>query len=190
MRPAVFLAVAGLLLLSACRGGSGDATPTAGHTPVPTATAFATVPQPTIVTSTATPPPAAAATSPASGGEATYVVVAGDALSLIAERFGVPSAEIAKLNNLEGTNIFIGQRLRIPRPAASGGGGGTTPAGTPTPSSGVTTYTVKPGDTGFGIALQFDVTLEALEQANGVKAGGLNSLQAGQVLKLPRPGQP
>ena len=53
----------------------------------------------------------------------------------------------------------------------------------------MSTYTVKAGDTAFGIALQFDTTTEALERANGVAKGGLDNLQLGQVVKLPPPGQ-
>ena len=50
------------------------------------------------------------------------------------------------------------------------------------------TYTVKAGDTAFGIALQFDTTVQALERANSVPKDGLDNLQLGQVVKLPPPG--
>lgn len=183
MRIAIPLAVAGLLLVSACRGG-GDTLPGGTPTAIPTATPLATVPTPTLVTSAATPPPATGST------ETSYVVVAGDVLGLIAERFGVPAAAIVEANNLSGSDIFIGQKLRIPRPAATTGGVPATPSATPTPSTaGVSTYTVEAGDSAFGIALQFDTTLEALERANGVAPGGLDHLRLGQVLKLPPPGQ-
>ena len=41
------------------------------------------------------------------------------------------------------------------------------------------------GDTAFGIALQFDITVEDLEAANGVGPGGLDDLQIGQIISLP-----
>ena len=100
-------------------------------------------------------------------------------LGSIADRFDVPSAAIRALNNLTGDNIQIGQRLRIPA---------RVPGTTSPDSAGVTTYTVKPGDTAFGIALEFDTTVEALERANSVPKGGLDDLQLGQVVKLPPPG--
>ncbi len=47
-----------------------------------------------------------------------------------------------------------------------------------------TTYVVQPGDTLYGIAVRFGVSLEALIQANGIEDP--NQLQAGQVLVIPR----
>lgn len=189
MRSRAFVATVALLLagfLAACDGDTGTGTPPPGSGVVPTAAPFPSVPEPTIVTRAATPSPTPTGTAtptPAAGGtaapEQTYTVVAGDVLGSIADRFDVPSAAIRALNNLTGDNIQIGQRLRIPA---------RVPGTTAPNSTGVTTYTVKPGDTAFGIALEFDTTVEALERANGVPRGGLNDLQLGQVVKLPPPG--
>jgi hypothetical protein len=55
-----------------------------------------------------------------------------------------------------------------------------------TPSPNATspaTYTVQPGDTLFAIAQREHVSLDALEQANGIS--NANVIQAGQVLRLP-----
>lgn len=191
MRSRAFVATVALLasvLLVACDGNAGTSTPTPGAGTVPTAAPFPSVPEPTLVTRAASPSPTATgtATPTPTGGtgvaapEQTYVVVAGDVLGSIADKFDVPSAAIRALNNLTGDNIQIGQRLRIPA---------RTPGTTTPGAAGVTTYTVKAGDTAFGIALEFDTTTEALERANGVPKGGLDNLQLGQVVKLPPPGQ-
>jgi LysM repeat protein len=189
LRSRAFVATVALLmtgLLAACTGGTGKATPTPGAGAVPTAAPYASVPEPTIVTRLATPSPTpTGSATPTSGTgaaapEQTYTVVAGDVLGSIADKFDVPSAAIRALNNLTGDSIQIGQKLRIPA---------KTPGTTSPGATGVTTYTVKAGDTAFGIALQFDTTTEALERANGVQKGGLDNLQLGQVVKLPPPGQ-
>ena len=43
-----------------------------------------------------------------------YIVKSGDSLFSIAKRFNVPAEGIAKLNNLSGAALNVGQRLRIP----------------------------------------------------------------------------
>ena len=183
MRSRAIFAIVALLVAAACGGNADKATPTAGAS-VPTAAPFASMPEPTIVTGVRAATPTTSAT-PAAGAvtpEQTYTVVAGDVIGTIADKFDVPSAQIRALNNLTSDTLQIGQKLRIP--ARTAGAPLTTP-----PPGGVTSYTVKAGDTAFGIALQFDTTTEALERANGVAKGGLNNLQLGQVVKLPPPGQ-
>ena len=86
-------------------------------------------------------------------------------------------------NGLDDANIFVGQELIIP--GAPGSPIGATP--TPRPSGGVQTYVVQPGDTGFGIALEFDTTLEALAAANGISVDQLTDIQVGQELQIPAP---
>ncbi len=181
------LAAATMLLASACTFGSSTTPPAATNTPVPTATPFSNVPPPVIVTPGPAATGAPGATATPTQSETVYTVVAGDSISVLADRFDVPSAAIRALNNLTGNDLSIGQKLRIPAKATVNPG---TAAAPPPPStSGVTTYTVKAGDSAFGIALQFDTTVEKLEAANSVKSGGLVNLQIGQVIKLPPPGQ-
>ncbi len=164
---------------------------------LPTATPLAKVPEPTIVpatsrtpsstgTSTATP----TATPTAATAETAYTVVAGDAMSLIAQRFGTTSAAIRTANNLTNDDVRIGQVLKIPSGTTS-----ITPTPGPTvgpprptpPPVASDSYVVKPGDTAFGIALEFQVTLAELEQVNGVPAGGLNNIKAGETIRVPKP---
>lgn len=93
--------------------------------PLPTA---ATAPQliPTAATAPADPngDPAPAATPTAaatpSGEQEVYIVAAGDSLSSIADRFGVPVNTIVEFNQLADPNfVFSGQRLLIPVDGAS-----------------------------------------------------------------------
>jgi len=168
------------ITLTACGGEDAEGTPEAGGaTAVATATPFATLPEPTVVTG-----PGGTTAGPVAS-DVTYVVEPGDAVSTIAERYGVPADVIREANGITNDEIFVGQVLRIPR---STGGTAATPTATSTPSTGTPgTYTVQAGDTAFGIALQFDVTLEDLETANGVGPGGLDNLSLGQVLQIPQP---
>jgi N-acetylmuramoyl-L-alanine amidase len=155
--------------------------PTAA-TPVPTATPLARVPDPIIVTGQGAP----GVGLPASEDAVQYTVESGDTLSGIAERFGVPTAAIREANDLGNDDIFIGQTLTIPRGGAPPTGAPPAP-GQPPPAQGTNTYVVQPGDTAFGIALEFDTTVAALAAANGMTEDEIADLQIGQVINLPGP---
>lgn len=55
----------------------------------------------------------ASATSTDNSGNVTYTVKRNDTLSEIAESFGVSTSQIRRLNNLNGSRIYVGQNLRI-----------------------------------------------------------------------------
>ncbi|MCS6963527.1 LysM peptidoglycan-binding domain-containing protein [Thermoflexus sp.] len=57
---------------------------------------------------------------------------------------------------------------------------------TPTPSPTPIIYVVQPGDTLYGIALKYGVSVSALQEANGIVDPAL--LQIGQELVIPAPG--
>jgi LysM repeat protein len=167
------------LLIAACSGGdSEETTPTAtqGARVIATATPFATLPTTTIIDGDASTGPTAAA-------DVTYTVVAGDSLSLIAERFETTAEEIQSLNELPNVNIFVDQELLIP------GANGSIAKPKPTPSTPGATqqYVIQSGDSGFGIALEFGLTLEELAAANGLSVDQLNELFVGQELLIPSP---
>ncbi|MGE3960470.1 MAG: LysM peptidoglycan-binding domain-containing protein [Dehalococcoidia bacterium] len=180
------------VLATACTGADeGDSTPAATAavetTPAPTATPLGRVPDPILVTGAGLP----GSNGSGSSEEAVeYVVESGDTIGGIAERFGVDAELIRQANDLEDDFIDVGQTLIIPR-------GGTLPppaddddtTGTPStpPTGGGSTYTVQPGDTAFGIALEFDTTVEALAAANGMTEDEITNLQIGQVINLPSP---
>ena len=90
--------------------------------------------------------------------------------------------------------IFVDQRLVIPE--GSGPAEDTTAAGDEaddadadeadsSDGTGSQTYVVQAGDTAYGIALQFDITLEELAAANGTTVDGLTGLFVGDELIIP-----
>ena len=184
---ALALTAAATLLLAACSGGSNNALETAGTPaatgadgrPIPTATPYARIPEPTIVSG-----PAAGAPSTS---QVTYVVEAGDTLSGVAERFDSTVEDIMAENGLtDATLIFVGQTLLIPSGSALAASAPAPPADGPaTDGSGLTAYEVQPGDTALAIAFRFDVTIDELAAANGTTFDGLNDLQVGDILVIP-----
>ncbi len=193
--------------LVACGGGDdeNDEPGPVGTVPagpdgnVPTSTPLPTAPDPTIVTGDGTGVEGPGGPGNGAGSAVTYTVEPGESLSVISANFGVTVEAIREANGLTDDNIFVGQELTIPREgtAAPPPGGTATPAPgatqppSPTQPPGGTTqpppgggnvYVVESGDTPLGIALQFGLTLEELEAANG---GPLGVLQIGQEIILP-----
>jgi LysM repeat protein len=138
----------------------------------------------------------------------TYIVQSGDVLGLIAEQFDVDIAELRRENNLDGNLIRVGQQLTIPAaegaaapaaatessetassseaaPAASSGSSSSA-ATTVSCNSNATGHCVQPGESLLGIALKYDVTVEALRNANPGVSGDL--IKSGEVLNLPGSG--
>ena len=110
-----------------------------------------------------------------------YLVQSGDTLSQLALDWNTTVDAIAETNGLTNVNyLFIGQELRIPR-----GGVAPTAVINPTGSGGGTgsTYTVEPGDSLWSIAWNFDTTVDALAEANGITDTSL--IQIGDTLVIP-----
>ena len=91
-----------------------------------------------------------------------YVVVHGDTLSSIAQRYGVTVDQLRAANNLPAHSpLHTGQKLQIPS----------------------LSYTVVRGDTLYGIAHRFGVTETAIKSENHLRGNGV---KVGQVLQIPR----
>lgn len=99
------------------------------------------------------------------GASTTYTVVLGDNLYSIARKYGVDVVDIINFNNLDSTVLIPGQVLLIPKS-----------------SSIFTTYTVKRGDTLYGIATSYGTTVDDIKTLNNLSS---NLLSVGQVLKIP-----
>ena len=99
--------------------------------------------------------------------KSTYTVVKGDTLSKIANEFNTTVEELKRLNNLTSDLLQIGQVLFVP----------TT---TITPI--YETYIVQKGDTLYGIARKYDITVDKLKNINNITS---NNLYIGQQLKVP-----
>ncbi|MBK7937001.1 MAG: LysM peptidoglycan-binding domain-containing protein [Lewinellaceae bacterium] len=111
-----------------------------------------------------------------------YKVVKGDTLFAIAKKFKMTVDDLKSLNGLASNNLNIGQVLKVrvegpaatPPPASSNsssssGGSATQP------------YKVVKGDTLFGIAKKFGMTVDALKSLNGLTS---NNLSVGQTLRV------
>jgi murein DD-endopeptidase MepM/ murein hydrolase activator NlpD len=120
-------------------------------------------------------PAASATTAPTAAGAADYTVAEGDSLGAIAARHGVDPAELARANNLKPEDIiFAGQQLTLPP-------GARAPVAAPaTPPN---EHLVADGDTLGGIAARYQLSLQALADANGL--GPDDPIFVGQKLKLP-----
>jgi LysM repeat protein len=99
-----------------------------------------------------------------------HTVAPGDTLFGISRKYSITTDQLLALNNLPaGTALRIGQQLRVAAPPA-----------TSSPTN--ATYTVKPGDTLYGVAARFKISPQALQTANRLTTA---SLSVGQVLVIP-----
>ena len=109
-----------------------------------------------------------------------HVVRRGDTLFAIAHRLGTDVHTLARLNNMDVNDpIRAGQRLVVGSrgPSASTTGGHTTASAG---SGRQITYTVRRGDTLYGIARLLQVTVRELLGWNGMESG--HSIRPGQKL--------
>lgn len=162
--------------------------PTAAPTPSPTATiampatlpAPATTIEPAVAATNTAPAPATSTPEPEPqpvGTPTTHEVQAGETLGGIALQYGVSVEAVLAENGLDSADfIRVGQELKIPAPESESAIS-TTPA-----PQGARTHIVKAGDTLGGIALQYDVSVEALQKANDLSS---DIIQLGQTLTIP-----
>ena len=99
----------------------------------------------------------------------TYTVKSGDTLYGISNQFGVSVTELAELNGIKGSNLAIGQVLKIPSKS------GDNP-------NNMFMYTVKSGDTLYGIARKYGVTVQAIMDLNYFTN---TNLKPGDVIRIP-----
>ena len=114
------------------------------------------------------PAPAKPAPAPKPAGR-TYTVQAGDTLSGIAAKLGVPTSAISGYRSGNPNLIYPGEVLKI-----NGGNTAPKPAGR--------TYTVRAGDNLSAIAARYGTTYQALAAKNGI--ANPNLIYPGQVLKI------
>ncbi len=108
-----------------------------------------------------------------------YIVRPGDTLWDIARRYRVPLAELVAVNGLRPDGILaVGQQLLIP----TGAGNGNLPTAA---RATVVEHRVRSGDTLWGIAVAYGVTVEALLTANRLDRNGI--LAVGQIVRVPSP---
>ncbi len=99
-----------------------------------------------------------------------YVVKAGDSLYSIARQFGTTVDELKQLNNLTNDLLSVGQVLQLPG-SESGIQGEIE-----------NIYTVKPGDSLYTIAQQFNTNVDNIKNLNDLTS---NIIYVGQQLLVP-----
>ena len=101
--------------------------------------------------------------------ENIYIVNAGDTLYSIANKYGMTVNELKNLNGLISNTLSIGQQLVV-----SEGNAAT-----------LDTYTIKSGDTLYGIANKYGLTVNELKELNNLTS---DLLSIGQVLNVSNSG--
>lgn len=164
----------------------GDEQPTEAPTAMPT-DAPTDTPEPT-ATFTATPEPTPSPQATPTLAQVIHVVERGETLGAIALKYDVSAEEIARANNMEVDAILrVGQELIIPQqPVAQANpteaGSAEAPA-TPRPTPTKVIHVVERGDTLGSIAAEYDVSVEEIASASGIRPGALLSI--GQELVIP-----
>ncbi len=122
----------------------------------------------------------------------TYTVVKGDTPGEIAEKLGVKTDELIKLNNLDSKNLRIGQVLAVPGARTEGQAAspdnekieiatGEAPVRESSRSAAATQHIVKKGDTLYDLARTYGVSVDRIKKYNNLKN---NNLRVGQRLVL------
>ena len=100
-----------------------------------------------------------------------YTVKRGDTLWGIAKKFGVTVSAVVNANNIRNPNlIYVGEVFIIPHMTSA-------------ENSGYTLYTVRRGDTLWGISRKFGTSINSIVALNGIK--NPNLIYAGEVFKIP-----
>lgn len=114
---------------------------------------------------------------------ATYLIQPGDSLSVIAASTGIAVDKLINVNGIKNPDFIVaGQTLSLDGSVAATQSPGNSPSSAPAPDAG-TTYTVKAGDTVWGISVATNVSFDALLKANNLN--NADQLTIGQTLTLP-----
>jgi len=109
------------------------------------------------------------------GEELVHVVQRGETFFSIARAQGIRPEELMRHNGItDPTRLQAGQRIRIPVAAPVGGGA---------PQAATVVHHVVRGDTLFGIARRFSISVEALRRANSLSDDYV--LREGDMLRIP-----
>lgn len=100
-----------------------------------------------------------------------HVVRSGDSLWIIAKRYGTTTRKIQELNNLKGTTLYAGQKLKIPGYLSAGAS-----------DKDLDTYLVRSGDSPYTIARRHNMSLGDLLRLNGLTPR--SKIYPGQELKV------
>ena len=125
---------------------------------------------------------------PSVGSKAEYhIVVKGEYISKIAEKYTITNDELIAWNNLTSNNLLVGQKLRINSPDVveaipQKNTKSTQVDESKTGNEKMVYYIVKPGDTLWSISQKYEgVTINQLKEWNKITD---NSLKVGQQIKV------
>ncbi|MBD7963196.1 C40 family peptidase [Fictibacillus norfolkensis] len=99
-----------------------------------------------------------------------HKVQRGDTLWGISKKYKTTVANIQKLNLLKSTTIRVGQSLKVNGQAVTVKTQTAKPAPTKVASSTAATYTVKSGNTLYGISKSYGITVKQLMDSNNLKS--------------------
>ena len=112
--------------------------------------------------------------------ENEYVVQFGEHIEDIAAKFNVSVEELKAVNQLQSGYLGLGQILIIPDATDSQPEPEPDPQEPENPQEGQ--YVVQAGDSLYAIASKYDITVDAIKNANGLTS---DFIQIGQVLVIP-----
>ncbi|MDR1108682.1 MAG: M23 family metallopeptidase [Spirochaetaceae bacterium] len=110
--------------------------------------------------------------------EPVHVIRRGDTIYSIARSYGVSVADVLSLNGMTDTDVLkiqVGQRIKIP--------GGRGPSVSSVPAAALKEHRVARGETFYGIARMYGITLQSLRNTNQLSESYI--LKEGDVLRIP-----
>lgn len=118
---------------------------------------------------------------------AVYHVVSGDTMSAIAAKHNMSLSALLNMNGMNASQIiYVGQSIKVAGSAPAANNVQAAPQQQqqqqPAGNTNVSTYTIKSGDTLYGISRSHGMSLQALLSLNNISASSL--ILPGQVLKI------
>ncbi len=111
-----------------------------------------------------------------------HKVVRGDTLSDIAAKYGISLRELKRLNKLKHNTAMLGVRLKVPVSVAQIQSPAKKASVTASTGTSKMVHKVRSGDSLSKISARYNVTINAIKRANGLKS---NTLRKGQSLTIP-----
>ena len=107
-----------------------------------------------------------------------HTIRSGESLSIIGENYGMSVKELQNLNGIRGITIYAGKRLKvINRKKYKSNSSSSSKS-----RNSSKTYTIKSGDTLFGIAKKFNSTIGKIKKTNKLTS---DTIFPGQKIKIP-----